>query len=77
VTLGTRLSDVVEVVQGLEPGQRVVRAGHQKLYETAKVIPIESQGGGAGGGAPAGATAGKGAATGKSPAAKPGEKSGK
>ncbi|TMQ66887.1 MAG: efflux RND transporter periplasmic adaptor subunit [Candidatus Eisenbacteria bacterium] len=86
VTLGTRLSDEVEVVQGLEPGQRVVVAGHQKLFETAKVIPIQSQGGGgaggAGGGAPGGAAAGganagKGAAPGKSPAAKPGEKSGK
>src|SRR5439155_1539900 len=84
VTLGTRLSDEVEVVQGLEPGQRVVVAGHQKLFETAKVIPIQSQGGGgaggAGGGAPGGAAAGganagKGAAPGKSPAAKPGEQS--
>ncbi len=70
VTLGTRLPDVVEVVQGLEAGQRVVRAGHQKLFETARVIPIPSQGG-AGGGAP-----GVGAA-GKSAAGKPGEKSGK
>lgn len=44
VTLGTRLADVVEVVQGLEPGARVVRAGHQKLFDSARVIPIESEG---------------------------------
>jgi membrane fusion protein (multidrug efflux system) len=45
VTLGTRLSDVVEVTQGLEPGARVVRAGHQKLFEKARVIPVQSQAG--------------------------------
>lgn len=90
VTLGTRLPDVVEVTQGLEAGQRVVVAGHQKLFETAKVIPIQSQGGpGAGGAAGAGGTAGAGAGGagksaagggptgGKSAAGKPGEKSGK
>ena len=53
----------------------MVVAGHQKLFETAKVIPIQSQGGGgaggAGGGGPGGAAAGggnagKGAAPGKS-----------
>lgn len=43
VTLGTRLADVVEVVQGLEPGVRVVRAGHQKLFEGARVLPITSR----------------------------------
>jgi len=37
VTLGTRLTDAVEIVSGLEAGARVVRAGHQKLYEGAKV----------------------------------------
>ncbi|HLQ66495.1 MAG TPA: efflux RND transporter periplasmic adaptor subunit [Candidatus Limnocylindrales bacterium] len=42
LTLGTRLADVVEVVKGLSPGQFVVRAGHQKLFEGAKVIPIQS-----------------------------------
>jgi membrane fusion protein (multidrug efflux system) len=82
VTLGTRLSDVVEVVKGLEAGQRVVRAGHQKLFESARVIPIESQGGGAGGGAPGSAAAGaggtgKGAAVEKSAPGKAEEKSGK
>ena len=42
VKLGLQLSDAVEVVQGLEPGQQVVRAGHQKIFDGAKVIPISS-----------------------------------
>jgi membrane fusion protein, multidrug efflux system len=45
VTLGTRLSDVVEVVEGLKAGDRIVRAGHQKLFEGARVIPISAGGG--------------------------------
>jgi len=40
VTLGTRLAAVVEVVAGLEENQQVVKAGHQKLYEGAKVAPV-------------------------------------
>jgi len=40
VSLGTRMRDVVEVLSGLEAGMVVVRAGHQKLFEGAKVIPI-------------------------------------
>lgn len=49
ITLGSRQADVVEVAAGLEPGARVVRAGHQKLFPGAKVLPILSQpGGGAG-----------------------------
>jgi membrane fusion protein (multidrug efflux system) len=40
VSLGTRLSDVVEVLEGLHEGQQVVKAGHQKLYEGAKVMPV-------------------------------------
>jgi membrane fusion protein (multidrug efflux system) len=44
VTLGTRFSDAVEVVQGLESGARVVRAGHQKLFDGSKVVPVESRG---------------------------------
>lgn len=40
VSLGTRLTDVVEVLDGLEDGQQVVKAGHQKLYEGAKVMPM-------------------------------------
>jgi hypothetical protein len=34
----------VEVVEGLEPGAQVVRAGHQKIFEGAKVMPVTSQG---------------------------------
>ncbi len=45
--LGTRLPGAVEVVSGLQPGARVVRAGHQKLFEGAKVIPVQSQDGAA------------------------------
>jgi membrane fusion protein, multidrug efflux system len=59
VKLGTRLEDVVEVVGGLKEGDRIVRAGHQKLFDKAKVIPVDSraaQAGGAGG--PAGAAPG-------------------
>jgi membrane fusion protein (multidrug efflux system) len=40
VELGTRQTNVVEVLKGLEPGMRVVRTGHQKLYEGAKVSPV-------------------------------------
>lgn len=40
--LGTRMADVVEVVQGLAPGATVVQAGHQKLVEGAKVIPVNA-----------------------------------
>lgn len=45
--LGTRLATVVEVVDGLKPGMTVVRAGHQKLFEGARVMPIAGQGEGA------------------------------
>jgi len=40
VILGTRLPDVVEVLEGLTAEQQVVKAGHQKLYEGAKVMPV-------------------------------------
>jgi membrane fusion protein (multidrug efflux system) len=40
VTLGLRLPDAVEVLSGLEAGQIVVRAGHQKLYPGAVVSPV-------------------------------------
>ncbi len=43
LTLGTRTADRVEVVSGLDPGTRVVRAGHQKLFEGAKVMPVTSR----------------------------------
>jgi membrane fusion protein, multidrug efflux system len=38
--LGTRLPGVTEVVEGLKSGMKVVRAGHQKLFEGARVMPI-------------------------------------
>lgn len=44
VALGMRLADVVEITQGLAPGLPVVRAGHQKLFEGARVLPITAQG---------------------------------
>jgi membrane fusion protein (multidrug efflux system) len=53
VTLGTRQSGSVEVLSGLSAGQRVVRAGHQKLVQfenlpmKPKVMPIQSQPSGA------------------------------
>ena len=45
--LGLRLAGKVEVLEGLEPGARVVKAGHQKLYPGARVAPVN---GGADGG---------------------------
>ncbi len=44
ITMGIQLPDVVEVIKGLEPGGEVVSAGHQKLFDGAKVIPIASNG---------------------------------
>lgn len=49
VALGTRTADRVEVVRGVDGGARVVRAGHQKLFEGAKVIPVQSAPGAAAG----------------------------
>ena len=53
VSLGARDSARVEVLHGLEPGQTVVRTGHQKLFEGAHVIPVSDiaamMGGGPGG----------------------------
>lgn len=43
VDLGLRQAAVVEVTSGLDAGQQVVRAGHQKIYPGAKVLPTESQ----------------------------------
>jgi membrane fusion protein (multidrug efflux system) len=56
LTLGSRYPDVVEVLQGLEPGMTVVRAGHQKLFDGGKVMPMMSQGGATPAGAPGGMT---------------------
>jgi membrane fusion protein (multidrug efflux system) len=54
VLLGTRDSSRAEVTQGLKAGDRVVRAGHQKLFEGAHVTPVPA----AETAAPAGAKAG-------------------
>lgn len=49
VVLGSRQAGSVEVVSGLTAGAKVVRAGHQKLYDGAKVMPAGAMptGGGA------------------------------
>ncbi|MBI5473679.1 MAG: efflux RND transporter periplasmic adaptor subunit [Ignavibacteriae bacterium] len=41
--LGLRLPDAVEVVEGLKEGMSVVRAGHQKLFDGGKVMPMMSR----------------------------------
>jgi membrane fusion protein, multidrug efflux system len=43
IQIGTRSSDYVEIAAGLHEGDRIVRAGHQKLFDGAKVIPIMSR----------------------------------
>lgn len=58
ITLGTRDSSWVEVLKGLEGGAVVVRAGHHKLYDGAKVLPVSDTP--ADGGPAAAAAAGKG-----------------
>lgn len=42
VELGARQPGQVEIRAGLEAGERVVRAGHQKLFEGAKIAPVPS-----------------------------------
>ncbi len=42
VTLGLRQAGKVEVREGLQGQERVVRAGYQKLFDGAKVAPVES-----------------------------------
>jgi membrane fusion protein (multidrug efflux system) len=64
IQLGLRDSSRVEVLHGLEPGQQVVRAGHQKLFEGARVMPI-TEAGAAAPGAPRGAKAAGSGAAGK------------
>jgi membrane fusion protein (multidrug efflux system) len=41
ITTGLQLPDIVEVVNGLKDGMAVVKAGHQKLFEGAKVMPVD------------------------------------
>jgi membrane fusion protein (multidrug efflux system) len=64
IGIASRDSARVEVAHGLAPGDVVVRAGYQKLYPGAHVMPVPSGGAGggaAGGGAPAaGGSAAKG-----------------
>ncbi|HEY6435727.1 MAG TPA: efflux RND transporter periplasmic adaptor subunit [Ignavibacteriaceae bacterium] len=43
VTLGLQLSDVVEILTGLEQGMQIITAGHQKLFPGAKVLPVNTQ----------------------------------
>ncbi len=43
IDLGARLTGSAEVMTGLAFGETVVRAGHQKLYEGAKVAAVTSQ----------------------------------
>jgi membrane fusion protein (multidrug efflux system) len=40
VSLGTRSPTAVEITRGLDSGQTVVRAGHQKLFPGARVMPV-------------------------------------
>lgn len=54
VALGLRDSSRVEVRSGLAAGERVVKAGHQKIFPGAKVMPVP-EGGAGGPGAAAGA----------------------
>jgi membrane fusion protein (multidrug efflux system) len=42
VTLGAREPGRVEIREGLSGGEKVVRAGHQKLFDGAKVAPVAS-----------------------------------
>jgi membrane fusion protein (multidrug efflux system) len=43
VTLGLQTPEIVEVINGLEDGMQVVRTGHQKLFNGARVMPINSE----------------------------------
>lgn len=52
ITVGTRLADVAEITAGLTPGSVVVRAGHQKLFDGARVMPIADAGAGTSANAP-------------------------
>lgn len=43
IQIGTRMAASVEVLSGLKDGDVIVRAGHQKLFPGAKVMPVSSQ----------------------------------
>ncbi len=57
VSVGSRDDSRAEIVSGLSAGQKVVSAGHQKLYDGAKVMPMPP-GGMPAMGAPGGAAKG-------------------
>ena len=42
ITTGLQFADIVEVIDGLKSGMQVVQAGHQKVFEGAKVMPIKT-----------------------------------
>jgi membrane fusion protein, multidrug efflux system len=42
VRLGTRSTNIVEIIGGLQAGDRVVKAGQQKIFDGAKVILMHS-----------------------------------
>ncbi|MCC6477331.1 efflux RND transporter periplasmic adaptor subunit [bacterium] len=42
VRLGSRTRGSVEIISGVDPSQLVVRAGQQKIFDGAKVIPVSS-----------------------------------
>jgi membrane fusion protein (multidrug efflux system) len=67
IAVGSRDSSRVEVTRGLEAGERVVRAGYQKLFPGAHVLPVGAGAPGAMGGAPAGPGSGAGPAGRKAP----------
>ncbi len=55
VVLGLRSNGVIEVRDGLEPGEQIVAEGVHRVRDGATVRPVGAEGGG--GGAPAGAVA--------------------
>jgi len=42
VTLGMQTPKIVEITSGLTDGSLIVRTGHQKLFDGAKVMPVNS-----------------------------------
>jgi membrane fusion protein (multidrug efflux system) len=42
IKLGIQLATVVEIDEGLKPGDIIVKAGYQKLFEGAKIMPVPS-----------------------------------
>ncbi len=50
IKLGLRKKGTVQVISGLNPGDTVVRSGHQKIRDGASVQPLNPAGAGLGGG---------------------------